>query len=262
MGATVVPYYLNEEHNWSMDLEELERSYTNAVAKPVAICIINPGNPTGQVLSKDNIRKILQFAYDRQLFVLADEVYQDNIYAEGSAFYSFRSVLMEQDFKDELELASFHSTSKGYMGECGFRSGYMEVNNLDADVKVQLTKLISSRLCPPVAGQAAMDVVVNPPPPGSESYELFQEEKAHVLAELKKKAKFVAEAESKGEVPDSYYCSLLLEQTGICVVPGSGFRQKEGTFHFRTTILPPTETMKTFATLFTAFHKSITAKYA
>ena len=124
-----------------MDLEELERSYTNAVAKPVAICIINPGNPTGQVLSKDNIRKILQFAYDRQLFVLADEVYQDNIYAEGSAFYSFRSVLMEQDFKDELELASFHSTSKGYMGECGFRSGYMEVNNLDADVKVQLTKV-------------------------------------------------------------------------------------------------------------------------
>ena len=124
-----------------MDLEELERSYTNAVAKPVAICIINPGNPTGQVLSKDNIRKILQFAYYRHLFVLADEVYQDNIYAEGSAFYSFRSVLMEQDFKNELELASFHSTSKGYMGECGFRSGYMEVNNLDADVKVQLTKV-------------------------------------------------------------------------------------------------------------------------
>ena len=113
----------------------------SATAKPAAICIINPGNPTGQVLSKENIRKILQFAYDRQLFVLADEVYQDNIYAEGCAFHSFRSVLMESDFKNELELASFHSTSKGYMGECGFRSGYMEVNNLDADVKVQLTKV-------------------------------------------------------------------------------------------------------------------------
>jgi len=294
MGATVVPYYLNEEQNWSMDLEELERAYSNAEAKPAAICIINPGNPTGQVLSKANIRKILQFAYDRKLFVLADEVYQDNIYAEGCSFHSFRSVLMEQDYKDELELASFHSTSKGYMGECGFRSGYMEVCNLDKDVKVQLTKLISSRLCPPVAGQAAMDVVVSPPQPGDESYELFQEEKAHVLAELKKKAKLVAdtfnaidgvscqtvqgamyafpqinlppkfikEAESKGETPDSYYCSLLLEATGICVVPGSGFRQKEGTFHFRTTILPPTETMQKFAKLFTTFHKSITEKYA
>ena len=35
-------------------------------------------------------------------------------------------------------------------------------------------QLISSRLCPPVAGQAAMDVIVNPPQPGDESYELFQ----------------------------------------------------------------------------------------
>ena len=149
------------------------------------------------MLCLENIRKILQFAYNRKLFVLADEVYQDNIYAEGCSFNSFRSVLMEQDYKDELELASFHSTSKGYMGECGFRSGYMEVCNLDKDVKVQLTKvwallkhfknfsifrkvvklyfqLISSRLCPPVAGQAAMDVIVSPPQPGDESYELFQ----------------------------------------------------------------------------------------
>jgi aspartate/methionine/tyrosine aminotransferase len=33
----------------------------------------------------------------------------------------------------------------------------------------------------------------------------------------------------------------LLEQTGICVVPGSGFGQADGTAHFRTTILPPTD---------------------
>ena len=43
---------MNLEQNWSMDLEELERAYSNAEAKPAAICIINPGNPTGQVLSK------------------------------------------------------------------------------------------------------------------------------------------------------------------------------------------------------------------
>ena len=38
---------------------------------------------------------------------------------------------------------------------------------------------------------------------------------------------------------DSAYCLALLEETGICVVPGSGFGQKAGTFHFRTTFLPP-----------------------
>ena len=48
---------------------------------------------------------------------------------------------MGEKYSSTLELASFHSTSKGYMGECGFRSGYMEVINLDKDVGVQLTKV-------------------------------------------------------------------------------------------------------------------------
>jgi len=33
--------------------------------------------------------------------------------------------------------------------------------------------------------------------------------------------------------PDAMYCYQLLEETGICVVPGSGFGQQEGTYHFR-----------------------------
>lgn len=32
---------------------------------------------------------------------------------------------------------------------------------------------------------------------------------------------------------DTYYCLQLLQQKGVCVVPGSGFGQKEGTWHFR-----------------------------
>lgn len=54
--------------------------------------VINPGNPTGQVLSRENIEEIIKFAYKEKLFVLADEVYQDNVYAEGSKFYSFKKV--------------------------------------------------------------------------------------------------------------------------------------------------------------------------
>lgn len=36
--------------------------------------------------------------------------------------------------------------------------------------------------------------------------------------------------------PDMFYCMKLLEETGICVVPGSGFGQREGTYHFRYSI--------------------------
>jgi aspartate/methionine/tyrosine aminotransferase len=46
----------------------------------------------------------------------------------------------------------------------------------------------------------------------------------------------------------------LLEETGICVVPGSGFGQTPGTAHFRTTILPPTHKMKQVVEKLAAFH--------
>lgn len=51
--------------------------------------------------------------------------------------------------------------------------------------------------------------------------------------------KAVKEAEKNGRKPDAFYCMRLLEKTGICIVPGSGFGQREGTLHFRTTFLAP-----------------------
>ena len=53
----------------------------------------------------------------------------------------------------------------------------------------------------------------------------------------------IAAAEAAGKVPDTFYALALLEATGIVVVPGSGFGQVEGTWHFRTTFLPPEDEM-------------------
>jgi len=49
----------------------------------------------------------------------------------------------------------------------------------------------------------------------------------------------VEAAKKEGKQPDEFYCFKLLDATGVCVVPGSGFGQKDGTFHFRTTFLAP-----------------------
>ena len=49
----------------------------------------------------------------------------------------------------------------------------MEVLNMDPQVKAQLVKLLSVRLCPPVSGQAAMDIIVNPPKAHEPSYAQF-----------------------------------------------------------------------------------------
>lgn len=49
----------------------------------------------------------------------------------------------------------------------------------------------------------------------------------------------VQAAKKENRSPDEFYASRLLDATGVCVVPGSGFGQVEGTAHFRTTFLPP-----------------------
>ncbi|KAJ8247291.1 hypothetical protein GJAV_G00244610 [Gymnothorax javanicus] len=297
MGAVQINYYLDESNCWALDTNELHRAYRAAkqYCSPRALCIINPGNPTGQVQSKKCIEDVLHFAYEEKLFVLSDEVYQDNIYAPDCQFHSFKKVLydMGPEYFNTVELVSFHSTSKGYTGECGFRGGYMEVINMDPDVKAQLLKLLSVRLCPPVSGQAAMDVIVNPPQSDEPSYQLFQKEKTAVLSSLAEKAgltaqilnsvpgiqcnpvqgamyafprifipaRAVGEAKALGMAPDMFYCLRLLEETGICVVPGSGFGQKEGTYHFRMTILPSTEKLKLLLEKVKSFHMKFLEDY-
>lgn len=299
LSLTRVNYYLNEETNWSLEQPELVRSYNEAKKAgfpPKVVCIINPGNPTGNVLSKSNIEGIIKFAYEHEMLVLSDEVYQDNIYGKDCKFHSFRSVVesLGEPYKSGLMFSSFHSTSKGYMGECGFRSGYMELNNWCSDVRAELGKLQSTRLCPPVAGQVVMDCVVNKPKPGDPSYNLWKAEKDAVLDGLKEKAiltadgfnkvdgiscqpiqgamysfpsvtmpvKFLADCKSKGVEPDAVYCLEFLNTYGVCVVPGSGFGQRPGTFHFRMTILPPAEKMRYVMEAIGKFHNEFTEKWA
>ena len=92
-----------------------------------------------------------------------------------------------------LEVASFMTCSKGYMGECGIRGGYAEVVNMDPEVMAMLQKSISAKLCPTVIGQACMDVVVNPPKPGDPSHDSWSGEVAATLASYADRAKLVAD---------------------------------------------------------------------
>ncbi|KAM9860829.1 alanine aminotransferase 2 [Aulostomus maculatus] len=298
LEAVQINYYLDEANRWALDVEELQRAYVAAKehCRPRVLCIINPGNPTGQVQSRKCIQDVLHFAYEENLFVMADEVYQDNVYSSDCQFHSFKKVLHEMgpEFFSTVELVSFHSTSKGYTGECGFRGGYMEVLNMDPQVTSQLVKMLSVRLCPPVSGQAAMDVIVNPPREHEPSYAQFVQEKSSVLDALAHKAtiteqvlnsvpglkcnpvqgamyafpqvfippRAVQEAQSLSMAPDMLYCLRLLEETGICVVPGSGFGQREGTYHFRMTILPSPEKLKELLEKLKEFHLRFLEEYS
>ncbi|HCF60050.1 MAG TPA: aminotransferase class I/II, partial [Myxococcales bacterium] len=243
--------------------------------KVKGLCVLNPGNPTGSVLDRANIEMLLGFAKEHHLAILADEVYQENVYRDGDSFVSLAKVLVESGEKD-VSLFSFHSCSKGFLGECGQRGGYMEIRNVPADVFTQVTKLQSVSLCSNVTGQVATYCMVRPPKPGEASHELYVRERDTVLNNLKERAKLLVEglnripgiqcvpvAGSMYAFPritlppgrtDGEYCMALLEQTGICVVPGTGFGQRAGTAHFRTTILPPTEKIRAVVERIAAFH--------
>uniref|UniRef100_A0A673Y4L1 alanine transaminase n=1 Tax=Salmo trutta TaxID=8032 RepID=A0A673Y4L1_SALTR len=294
LAAVQISYCLDEDKCWSLDVNELRRAVKAARehCNPRAICIINPGNPTGQVQSRQCVEDVIRFAAEEHLFLMADEVYQDNVYAEGCQFHSFKKVLFEMGpgYSSVVELASFHSTSKCYMGECGFRGGYMEVINMDPEVKLQLTKLVSVQLCPSVPGQALLDLVVNPPQPDEPSYDTFIKERTANLHILSEKAKMTAQvlntvpgihcnpvqgamytfprltlpekAINAEQAPDMFYCMKLLEETGICLVPGSGFGQRDGTYHFRMTILPATEKLKIVLEKIREFHKRFTEEFS
>lgn len=233
----------DEENEWKLSIDELqsalEREKGNCI--PKAIVVINPGNPTGSVLTEENIREIIKFAKKHDLMIIADEVYQHNIWKEGAKFHSFKRVMHDLGIK--IELASMMSSSKGYMGECGLRGGYCEFINLDPSVKTMFLKMLSARLCSSILGQISMDCVVAPPKPGDESYEVFVKEKESVLKSLKERAvlaantfnsipgmksnpvagamyafpqivlpqKAIEEARSKKMEPDFFYAMTLLE---------------------------------------------------
>lgn len=114
-----IGYYLNEDTNWDIDISELECALEKAKlhCHPRAIVIINPGNPTGQVLSYENIVNVIKFAHQNHLFILADEVYQENVYEMDSTFHSVKKVMFQMGNPySGMELASFMSCSKGYVG--------------------------------------------------------------------------------------------------------------------------------------------------
>ena len=198
---------------------------------------------------------------------------------------------------DKQELISYHSTSKGLMGECGLRGGYMELENIDPYVQGQILKLRTICLCSNTVGQLMTEVMVNPPKEGVNSPEvvaLYKKEQEMILGGLIKRSKLLTQklntipgiktnelegamysfpriflkesaikaAKAKGLAPDAMYCVEALEETGLVLVAGSGFKQREDTYHFRiTNLLYNTSDFDTALDAFKEFNAKFFKKY-
>ena len=140
-------------------------------------------------MKRQDLEMICRFCSEHGIVLLADEVYQRNVYDNDCEFVSTKKIAMETSGCDDLELISFHSTSKGLIGECGRRGGYMELHGICPAVSSEIYKLASSFLCSGVDGQVMVSLMVRGPKPGDDSYEQFVQEETAIYDSLARRAK-------------------------------------------------------------------------
>ena len=149
-GVTVVPVISKMEDNFALPpIEEFEKLIT---PKTKAILICNPGNPTGYLYSKEEIKKLAAIVKKHDLFLIADEVYREFTY-DGLEHYS----VMQEDGIEQHTIM-IDSVSKRY-SMCGARIGCIVSKN--KEVIATALKFAQARLSPPtyalIASEAALD---------------------------------------------------------------------------------------------------------
>jgi aspartate aminotransferase len=135
-GGKVVPITTKAEEGYHYaKREQIEPLITE---KTKAICCINPGNPTGTVLTKEEMQLIGEIAKEHDLWIIADEVYREFAY-DGREAVSFGQV---KDVEDRVIIID--SVSKRFSA-CGARIGLLVSKNQEFMQSVM--KIAQGRLC-------------------------------------------------------------------------------------------------------------------
>ena len=230
-GVKVVPVISKIEDNFALPaIEEFEKLIT---PKTKAILICNPGNPTGYLYSKEEIKKLADIVKKHDLFLIADEVYREFAYDGAKHF----SILQEEGLEDYAIVID--SVSKRY-SMCGARIGCLVSKS--KEVIATALKFAQARLSPPTLAQIASEAALQTP----QSYfdEVIEEyvERRNVLIEELSKIEGVKVAKPKG----AFYCiaelpvknadkfaqwlleSFDVNKETIMVAPAAGFYSTPG----------------------------------
>ncbi len=227
LGAVACYYHLESDRGWQPSIAEIESLITERTR---AILLINPNNPTGSIVPDETTRQLLELAARHKLLVIADEVYRELCFAKPPAP---ASVLAEEI---DVPLITLESLSKTHLVP-GWRVGWMRYTHeeLMSELTRSIGRLASGRLCSPTPTQYAVR-------PALEGDKTFLRD---FVAEIKKRRDFVVasverikgiscdvpaaafyvmlKADDPLERTDETFVLDLLEQTGVLVVPGSGF---------------------------------------
>jgi alanine-synthesizing transaminase len=158
-GLPPVCYPLDPCNHWFPDIKELRRrvKYNPAVG---GILLINPDNPTGMVYSVAMLKEIVQIAREFDLFIIADEVYQ-NLVFNGQKTESLGAVI------GDVPGISMKGISKELPWP-GSRCGWIEVYNVnkDSEFKSYIKSILNAKMvevCSTTLPQKALPLILQHP---------------------------------------------------------------------------------------------------
>lgn len=142
VSGVLVPLTTSAEDGYDWAKRDLIEAAITPKTK--AICALSPGNPTGRVLTLEDMRLIGDIAKEHDLWIISDEVYREFVYDGGEA-HSFGQL---DDIADRVVLID--SVSKRYSA-CGARIGALISKN--EELMSAVLKLAQGRLCVPTLEQ-------------------------------------------------------------------------------------------------------------
>ncbi|WPB75981.1 aminotransferase class I/II-fold pyridoxal phosphate-dependent enzyme [Archangium violaceum] len=241
LSAQGVPYTLDEEHGWTLDLEEIDALCTPGTR---ALLLCNPNNPTGAVLDRKVLEGLLEIARRRGLVILSDEIYDKLLYDKDHT--------PTASLATDVPIITFNGMSKAYLA-CGWRMGWMVFCNshLMPALKSAVMRLADARLCAPTPQQHAIQPALEGPQDHIPEMMKRMRSRRDLtvrritaipgLSVVEPDSAFYAmvRLQLPGVTDDEQFVLSLLRETGVLFVHGSGFGQKAGTQHFRVVFLPP-----------------------
>lgn len=151
-GVKIVPVMSGIDNGFALPkIADFEKLIT---PKTKAILICNPGNPTGYLYSKEEIKQLAQLVRKHDIFLIADEVYREFTY-DGLEHYS---VLNETEIAQNTIMID--SVSKRF-SMCGARIGCLVSKN--KEVMATALKFAQARLSPPTYAQIASEAALETP---------------------------------------------------------------------------------------------------
>ena len=240
LEAEARPYQLDEAAGWQPDIRDIARQIDG---KTRAIVVINPNNPTGSVASESTLRAIVDLVADHDLLLFADEIY-DRLLFDGAKHIPMGSL------RQDASVLTLCGLSKNWLVP-GFRIGWGVLSGLPEKLEAfaEATRQLGrARLSANHPEQAA----IRPALEGDQSHiaalnhELVQRRDLAMgllnridgISCVKPEGAFYAFARLHDVQSDGDWCRELMQETGVVVVPGSGFGQRPGTQHFRLVLLP------------------------